>query len=151
MVSSNRILVGTSGFSYEEWRGSFYPPELSSKKFLAYYAQHFPTTEINNTFYRIPTAKLTGGWYGEVPGSFLFTLKLSQKITHAKKLKDVDEEMEWFLAGAAGLKEKLGTFLVQLPPYFRKDFGLLEEFLSKFSSRARLAFEFRHRSWLADE
>ncbi len=148
---AKQILVGTSGFSYEEWRGGFYPEDLPSKKFLSYYAQHFPTVEINNTFYRIPTVKLTQGWYAGVPESFFFTLKLSQKITHVKKLNNVDDEMEWFLAGSAGLREKLGTVLVQLPPYFRKDLAVIEDFLAKFASKGRLAFEFRHPSWLGDE
>lgn len=146
-----RILVGTSGFGYKEWRGNFYPQELSSKKFLSYYAQHFPTTEINNTFYRIPSLKLTDGWYREAPEGFSFTLKLSQKITHIKRLRNADEEMGWFLDAAKGLKEKLGPILVQLAPTFRKDPDVLRAFLDKFSAQARLAFEFRHASWLDDD
>jgi uncharacterized protein YecE (DUF72 family) len=143
----HRVLVGTSGFSYAEWRGSFYPEGLSQKKFLAFYAEHFPTTEINNTFYRLPTAKLTGGWYGEVPERFSFTLKLSQRITHIKRLRNVDEEMDVFFTASEALKEKMGPVLVQLPPNLRKDTAVLEEFLAKFSARGRLAFEFRHESW----
>ena len=107
--SGSPIHVGTSGFSYTEWRVSFYPQDLSSKKFLSFYAQNFDTTEINNTFYRLPTAKLTQGWYAEVPDGFLFTLKLSQKITHIRRLKNADQEMEVFLTAAASLKEKLGA------------------------------------------
>lgn len=145
------VLVGTSGFSYNEWRGSFYPQELPAKKFLSYYAQHFSTTEINNTFYRIPTASLTQSWHAEVPAEFRFTLKLSQELTHRKKLKNVDDEMHRFLAGAAALKEKLATILVQLPPYYRKDTSTLKGFLEKFAGRAKLAFEFRHASWFSDE
>src|SRR5262245_61038217 len=145
------ILVGTSGFAYGEWRGSFYPAELSSKRFLSYYAGHFRTTEINNTFYRMPTPQLTEAWYAEVPADFSFTLKLSRKITHFKKLKDVGEEMDWFLASAASLKEKLGPILVQLPPFFRKDLSVLREFLIQFAARARLALEFRHDSWFEEE
>jgi uncharacterized protein YecE (DUF72 family) len=146
-----KILVGTSGFSYAEWKGSFYPKEVTPKKFLSYYATQFPTTEINNTFYRIPDAKTTAVWYSEVPENFTFTLKLSQKITHVKRLKEVDEEMERFLQAAKNLKEKLGTILVQLPPYFRRDSGLLEGFLSRYSGLARLAFEFRHESWFRND
>lgn len=150
-ADSRRILVGTSGFSYAEWRGKFYPPELSSKKFLSYYAQHFTTTEINNTFYRLPAPALVGAWHDEVPPEFQFTLKLSQIITHRKKLKSVDSEMQRFLDGAAALKQKLATLLIQLPPFLRKDLVTLEEFLNKFSSRARLSFEFRHPSWFCDD
>jgi uncharacterized protein YecE (DUF72 family) len=145
------VLVGTSGFAYGEWRGSFYPAELSPKRFLSYYAGHFRTTEINNTFYRMPTPQLTQAWYAEVPADFSFTLKLSRKITHFKKLKDVGEEMDWFLASAASLKEKLGPILVQLPPFFRKDLAVLREFLAQFAARARLALEFRHDSWFEEE
>lgn len=115
------------------------------------YAQHFPTTEINNTFYRIPTPALVRNWHDEVPADFQFTLKVSQIITHRKKLKAVDSEMERFLNGAAVLKEKLATLLVQLPPFLRKDLVTLEEFLKKFSSQARLSFEFRHASWFCDD
>jgi len=150
-ANAPRILVGTSGFSYTAWRGKFYPSDLSPKKFLSYYAQHFPTTEINNTFYRIPTSALVGNWYDEVPAAFQFTLKVSQAITHRKKLKAVESEMQRFLEGAAALKEKLATLLVQLPPFFRKDLVTLEDFLNKFSSQARLSFEFRHASWFCDD
>jgi uncharacterized protein YecE (DUF72 family) len=149
--TDNCILVGTSGFGYTEWRGTFYPQDLPTKKFLAYYAQHFQTTEINNTFYRIPTTALTQSWYSEVPEDFQFTLKLSQEITHRRKLKDVGAEMQRFLDGAAALKEKLAIVLVQLPPFFRKETGTLAEFLNNFSSRAKFAFEFRHPSWFSDD
>jgi uncharacterized protein YecE (DUF72 family) len=147
----NRILVGTSGFAYKEWKGLFYPDDLPAKKYLAYYAEHFRTTEINNTFYRMPTSKLTEGWYAEVPDDFSFTLKLSQRITHFKRLRNVDDEMSFFLDSAAGLKEKLGPILVQLPPNFRKDTEVLGDFLNKFASKGKLAFEFRHESWFADD
>jgi uncharacterized protein YecE (DUF72 family) len=149
--SAGRVLVGTSGFAYKEWKGSFYPPELPAKKYLSYYAGHFRTTEINNTFYRMPTAKLCEGWYAEVPEDFSFTLKLSQRITHFKRLKNVDDEMSFFLDSAAGLKEKLGPVLVQLPPNFKKDIEVLEGFLAKFGTKGKLAFEFRHESWFADD
>jgi uncharacterized protein YecE (DUF72 family) len=147
---ANRILVGTSGFAYKEWKGSFYPEKLPAKKYLSYYAEHFRTTEINNTFYRMPTAKLCEGWYGEVPENFSFTLKMSQRITHFKRLKNVDDDMNYFLDSAANLKEKLGPILVQLPPNFKIDLELLEDFLFKFAKQGRLAFEFRHQSWFDD-
>jgi uncharacterized protein YecE (DUF72 family) len=150
-MKSRNVLIGTSGFSYKEWKGVFYPNDLPAKKYLAFYATQFKTTEINNTFYRLPSPELTTGWYGEVPGDFSFTLKLSQRITHIKKLKDVHEDMERFLEAADALKEKMGTVLVQLPPYFKKDLERLEDFLRDYSSRARLAFEFRHPTWYETE
>ena len=149
--ADRQVLVGTSGFAYKEWKGSFYPEKLPAKKYLSYYAEHFRTTEINNTFYRMPTAKLCEGWYAEVPENFSFTLKLSQRITHFKRLKNVDDEMNYFLDSAASLKEKLGPILVQLPPNFKIDLELLEAFLEKFAKQAKLAFEFRHQSWFVDE
>jgi uncharacterized protein YecE (DUF72 family) len=145
------ILVGTSGFAYKEWKGIFYPPDLPAKKYLSFYAQQFRTTEINNTFYRMPTAKLCEGWYAEVPSDFSFTLKVSQRITHFKRLRNVDDEMNFFLQSAAGLKEKLGPLLIQLPPNFKKDTGVLEDFLVRFAPKGKLAFEFRHESWFADD
>lgn len=145
------ILVGTSGFAYKEWKGIFYPPDLPAKKYLSYYAQQFRTTEINNTFYRMPTAKLCEDWYAEVPNDFHFTLKVSQRITHFKRLKNIDDEMNFFLESAAALKEKLGPLLVQLPPNFKKDTGVLEDFLVRFAAKGKLAFEFRHESWFADD
>jgi uncharacterized protein YecE (DUF72 family) len=148
---SKDILVGTSGFAYKEWKGSFYPTDLPAKKYLSYYAEHFPTTEINNTFYRMPTGKLCESWYPEVPDGFSFTLKLSQRITHFKRLKNVENEMNFFLESASALKEKLGPILVQLPPNFKKDAEVLEGFLTGFATKAKLAFEFRHDSWFADD
>ncbi|MGH9856660.1 MAG: DUF72 domain-containing protein, partial [Acidobacteriota bacterium] len=118
---SPKILIGTSGFSYPEWKGNFYPSDLPSKKYLSFYAAHFHTTEINNSFYRTPNTKMIEGWYNEVPADFSFTLKLNQNITHRKRLKGVEEEMNYFLDIASHLQEKLGTILVQLPPYFKKD------------------------------
>lgn len=150
-VAPSTVLVGTSGFAYKEWKGSFYPADLPAKKYLSYYAQQFRTTEINNTFYRMPTAKLCEGWYTEVPNDFSFTLKVSQRITHFKRLRNVDDEMNFFLESAAGLKEKLGPLLIQLPPNFKKDTGVLEDFLARFAPKGKLAFEFRHESWFADD
>ncbi len=148
---NTRILIGTSGFAYKEWHGIFYPEKFASKNYLSFYAQHFSTTEINNTFYRIPNTKTTSAWHDEVPAEFQFTLKLSQRITHLKRLKDVDEEMGWFLTAAAALKEKLGPILVQLPPNLKKDTGRLGDFLAKFAPGRKLAFEFRHDSWFSDD
>jgi uncharacterized protein YecE (DUF72 family) len=145
------LFIGTSGFSYTEWRGFFYPDKLPAKQFLSFYSGIFPTTEINNTFYRIPRPALTEQWAAEVPAGFRFTLKLSQRVTHIKRLKDVDQEMSWFTSAALGLGDKLGPVLVQLPPNFKKDAARLSEFLDKQAPRLRLALEFRHASWFDDE
>lgn len=145
------IYVGTSGFSYPEWKGIFYPEKLSAKGYLNYYARYFTTTEINNTFYRSPRETTARAWSEQVPDHFRFALKLNRKITHEKRLKEVEEGMTWFLKGAAALGDKLGTILVQLPPYFRKDLTLLHNFLEKHSEAARLAVEFRHESWFTQE
>jgi uncharacterized protein YecE (DUF72 family) len=150
-IATTRVFVGTSGFAYKEWKGSFYPEDLPAKKYLSYYGERFRTTEINNTFYRMPTAKLCERWYAEVPDDFSFTLKLSQRITHFKRLKNVDDEMNFFLESAAGLKEKLGPILVQLPPNYKKDVEVLDTFLTTFATKGKLAFEFRHESWFAEE
>jgi uncharacterized protein YecE (DUF72 family) len=147
----SKILIGTSGFSYPEWKGTFYPEDLPTKNYLSFYAQHFKTTEINNTFYRLPSRKTTEGWYETVPQDFSFTLKLTQKITHIRRLKAVDSEMTAFFEGAAGLMEKAGPILVQLPPNFKKDTSVLEDFLRNYATKGMLAFEFRHASWFADD
>ena len=141
------LWIGTSGFSYPEWRGAFYPEKLPPKQFLGFYAQHFPTTEINNTFYRFPRAATTEPWARETPDGFRFTVKLPQRITHSKRLQDVDTEMSWFASGVLPLGDKLGPVLVQLPPNFKKDTERLDAFLAKHAARFRLVLEFRHQSW----
>lgn len=145
------IYVGTSGFSYKEWKGSLYPEDLSPKKFLSFYSTIFNTTEINNSFYRIPSLTLTTGWAGQVGDDFRFTLKMNQRITHRKKLEDVDEEMGWFLKGAEGLGVALGTVLVQLPPWLRLKPEVLANYVGRFADAVPMAFEFRHESWFCDE
>ncbi len=145
------IYVGTSGFSYKEWKGIFYPEKLPQKQYLSYYGEQFRTTEINNTFYRFPSPEVVSNWAQQVPADFRFALKLSQRITHRKKLQDVDEEMRWFLTGAEPLGDRLGCVLVQLPPWYRQNLKVLEAFLEAYSKRVPLAFEFRHDSWYDEE
>ena len=146
----SRVAVGTSGFAYDAWRGTFYPDRLPAKRFLEFYAQKFSTTEINATFYRFPRSNVVEGWARQVPSGFTFTLKMSQRVTHVRRLKDVDREMGWFCDGAYALGDKLGAVLVQLPPNFRKDAGLLDAFLARHAPRLPLVFEFRHDSWFDD-
>ena len=146
-----RVIVGTSGYSYKEWKGSFYPADLPASKMLPFYAEHFGTVEINNTFYRMPDEKLVRKWAGEVPDDFSFVLKAPQRITHQKKLAGAEDDVRHFLDVAALLGPKLGPLLFQLPPYFRKDVARLRELLSVIPRERRVALEFRHDSWLDDE
>ncbi len=150
-ISGPMIYIGTSGFSYNEWKGGFYPDDLPAAKFLSYYSGQFNSTEINNTFYRIPSAKTTANWAQQVGPSFRFSLKLSQRITHKKRLRDCSEEMEWFRNGAEPLQGQLGCILVQLPPWFRQNLEVLDAFLEAHASNWRLALEFRHASWMQPE
>ena len=147
-----QTFVGTSGYSYKEWKGSFYPEELPASKMLSFYAAEFNAVEINNTFYRMPEAKTLERWTSEVPDGFCFALKAPQRITHQKKLAGVDDDVRYFFEVAAALGPKLGPVLVQLPPYARKDAPRLRDFLAVAAGpQRRLAFEFRHRSWFDDE
>ena len=145
------MLAGTSGYSYKEWLGSFYPEKLPAKEMLRYYAGHFPTVEINNTFYRMPAESMLAGWVNEVPASFRFTLKAPQRITHQKRLREAEQEVAEFLRRAAVLGDQLGVVLFQLPPFLRKDLPRLRDFLALLPSDRRAAFEFRHESWQDDE
>lgn len=143
------VLVGTSGYNYPEWRGTFYPEKLSTARMLAYYAEHFATVEINYTFYRMPTEKLLAGWAAGTPDSFTFTLKAPRRITHDAKLQQCDDLVQAFCATASALGRKLGTLLFQLPPHFKKDVSTLRTFLARLPEGTRAAFEFRHASWFA--
>ena len=141
------IWIGTSGYNYPEWKGSFYPPTLPAAKMLPYYAERFPTVEINYTFYRTPTEKIVSGWSEATPPVFKLTLKAPKRITHDARLRDCGDRVRQFLETAATLESKLGALLFQLPPNFKKDLALLETFLDAFPPRVCAAFEFRHASW----
>ena len=145
------IRIGTSGYNYPEWRGSFYPEKFPTGKMLPYYAERFSTVEINYTFYRMPNAKTIAGWDTETPTNFSFTLKAPQRITHFARLREIDDPLRYFLGTAAGLGPKLGPVLFQLPPNFKKDLGRLGGLLDLLPATLRCAFEFRHESWFADE
>lgn len=146
-----RVLVGTSGYSYKEWKGPFYPKELAARGFLRFYAERLPTVEINNTFYRMPTAKLVEGWASEIPDGFAMACKAPQRITHIKKLLDVKDLTEVFVRTVSALGPRLGPLLFQLPPFLRKDAARLGAFLESAPKGPRYAFEFRHASWFDDE
>ena len=145
------IWIGTSGYNYPEWKGSFYPADLPAAKMLPYYAARFPTVEINYTFYRMPSEKLVGGWADQTPSPYQLTLKAPRRITHDARLKQTGELVGRFCLVAGTLGDKLGALLFQLPPNLKKDLPLLEAFLADLPSRACAAFEFRHPSWFDDD
>jgi uncharacterized protein YecE (DUF72 family) len=143
--------VGTSGYNYPEWKGTFYPETLSAAKMLPYYAERFSTVEINYTFYRAPTEKILDGWSRATPPAFKLTLKAPKRITHDARLRDCGDKVRQFLETAAGLGPKLGALLFQLPPNLKKDLALFDAFLDTFPPKVCAAFEFRHASWFDDE
>ena len=146
-----RIFAGTSGFSYPEWKGIFYPAEIRPAEMLAFYAQRLPAVEINNTFYRLPKPDLLQSWLAQVPEDFRFVLKAPRRITHTKRLKDAEEEVRYFLNTANALTHKLGCVLYQLPPFLRKDKARLQAFVELLPKTPKAAFEFRHPSWSDSE
>lgn len=145
-----RYRIGTSGFAYREWKGSFYPEDLPAAGMLEYYAGRLDAVEINNTFYRMPTEKLLAGWSETVPPGFVFCLKASRKITHQKRLADVGEELEYLTATSRTLGERLGPTLFQLPPWLKKDVPRLAAFLALLPDGFPAAVEFRSSSWFGD-
>jgi uncharacterized protein YecE (DUF72 family) len=146
-----RTLVGTSGWSYKEWKGSFYPPKLPQDEMLGFYASRFPTVEVNNSFYRIPSETVLMGWADRVPPDFRFVLKASRRITHNSRLAGEDSSLEYFLRAINPLGDRLGPTLFQLPPTFKKDPVRLRDFLARLPKRWKAAVEFRHASWFDDE
>jgi uncharacterized protein YecE (DUF72 family) len=145
------IWVGTSGYNYPEWKGSFYPADLPAARMLSYYAARFPTVEINYTFYRMPTETLVAGWAAGTPSPYRLTLKAPRRITHDSRLRNCGELVKTFCGVAGTLGDKLGALLFQLPPNAKKDVSLLDAFLEDLPPKVRAAFEFRHPSWLDDE
>ena len=146
-----KLHVGTSGYSYKEWKGNFYPEDLPAKEMLSYYSRRLPAVEINNTFYRLPQATMIENWKEQVPDEFRFSIKATQRITHIKRLNNVVEETKYLLDTSGLLGERLGVVLFQLPPNMKKDSGRFTSFLELLPSDARAAFEFRHESWFDDE
>ncbi len=165
ILAAVRVLVGTSGYSYAEWkgRGKLYPQGLPAKRMLAHYATRLPTVEINNSFRKLPTAKTVDAWAGEVPKSFVFALKAPQQITHWKRLSGARPLTRKLVQLAARLGPRRGPLLFQLPPNFKKDIRKLEAFLETLGALARtasplppesalrVAFEFRHPSWFESD
>ena len=146
-----KIWAGTSGYSYKEWLGNFYPDRLPAKEMLRFYASRLPSVEINNTFYRLPKESILASWAQQVPREFRFVLKASQKITHVKRLKEAQGEVDYLFQAAAALGANLGAILFQLPPNLRKDLDRLHDFLSALPAEGAVAFEFRHPSWFEED
>jgi len=146
-----QMLAGTSGYSFKEWRGHFYPEKLPAHAMLSFYAERLATVEINNTFYRMPAETVLARWATEVPAHFAFTLKAPRRVTHDKRLVEAGPEATEFLRRAATLEDKLGALLFQLPPFLKKDLARLTDFLAALPAGRRVAFEFRHASWQSDD
>jgi uncharacterized protein YecE (DUF72 family) len=144
-------LIGTSGFSYAPWRGSFYPEKLPESRMLSYYSERLGAVEINNTFYRMPGAETLRKWAAETPAGFQFALKSPRRITHEKKLIDAGESVARLYDAAAALGPKRGPVLFQLPPFLRKDLPRLTDFLALLPAGAQAAIEFRHASWFSPD
>ena len=144
--------VGTSGYSYKEWKGVFYPEKLPAKEMLRYYGEQLNGVEINNTFYRLPKTSVLENWSDQVPGSFRFSIKASRRITHFTRMKPESREpLEYLLSTLGVLGPKLGVVLFQLPPNLKKDSDRLGGFLEMIPEGTPGAFEFRHESWKDDE
>ncbi len=150
MADKKEMLLGTSGWSYEHWKEVFYPLDLPKKKWFEYFTNHFSTVEINASFYRIPTAKVTQGWYDRSPLNFRFSIKMSRLITHVKKLRNCTEEINWFFSSFEPLQSKIAVYLIQLPPSLNYDPGRLNEFLYLLPQYS-YALEFRNSSWYRDD
>jgi len=148
---SVKVWTGTSGYSYPEWKGNFYPEKMAAKDMLRFYATKFPTVEIKNTFYRMPKEDVVKGWAEQVPEHFAFVIKASQRITHMQRLKECGELLRYLFRVTAALGPRLGPLLFQLPPNFKKDVPRLLAFFDDMPERRRVAVEFRHASWFDDE
>jgi uncharacterized protein YecE (DUF72 family) len=147
-----QIVVGTSGYAYKEWRGSFYPEKIREKDMLRYYAEHLTAVEINNTFYRLPAKETLLRWAEQVPDGFTFVLKASQRITHRQRLAASSAEtVAYLFETAAALGDHLGPVLFQTPPFLQKDLARLRAFLIALPPGRPVAFEFRHESWRDEE
>jgi uncharacterized protein YecE (DUF72 family) len=148
-----RLLAGASGYSYKEWKGSFYPQDIKPEAMLAFYAARLPTVEINNTFYRMPKTEVLEAWAGATPEGFRFAIKASRRITHIARLKadTAADSVAFLYRNLAALGAKRGPVLFQLPPSLKKDLPRLSEFLALLPADHRAAFEFRNESWFADE
>lgn len=145
------VFVGTSGWQYKDWREVFYPRGVPQARWLPYFAERFRVVEVNNTFYQLPKPETFAGWREGTPSDFIFALKFSRYLTHVKRLKDPEEPVRRFLDAAAGLGEKMGPLLLQLPENLHVDADRLRKTLQAFPKDVRVAVEFRHESWYSDD
>lgn len=145
------VRIGTSGYHYRHWRGPFYPTKMPASHMLDYYCKHFDSLELNNSFYRLPTASAFDAWRETTPSNFVFAVKASRFLTHNKKLKDPENALQNLLPRAERLGNKLGPILFQLPPKWKVNAERLEELLEVLPRRHRYAFEFRELSWITTE
>jgi uncharacterized protein YecE (DUF72 family) len=145
------LYIGTSGWQYRDWRGVLYEEGVPQRAWLARYAREFATVEVNNAFYRLPERSVFARWRDETPSDFLMAVKVSRYLTHVRRLRDPAEPVGRLLDRAAGLGDRLGPFLLQLPPTLRADAGLLDDTLRAFPAGARVAVEPRHDTWWTDE
>ncbi len=150
-MSEGMIAVGTSGWSYDDWDGAFYPDEVPRSRWFEHYVTRFPTVEVNYSFYRLPSEQTVARWHDAAPDRFRFAVKGSRFITHVRRLADCQEEVDRFIERVRGLRAFLGVVLWQLPPTIERDLGLLGGFLGFLPGGVRHAVEFRHRSWLTAE
>src|ERR1051326_4218546 len=146
-----RLRVGTSGYNFPEWKGTFYPARIKPAEMLPYYAERLSAVEVNYTFYRMPNARTVAGWMQAVPEGFTFVLKAPQRITHIARLRDVEDPLRYFTETIRPLGVRLGPILFQLPPNFKQDLARLKNLLTLFPADLRCAWEFRHPSWFADD
>lgn len=144
------LFTGTSGFSYKEWKGIFYPEKLPDNKMLNYYSQKLKAVEINNTFYRMPKSNVLESWKNQVEPGFKFAIKASRRITHFKRLKETEDECDFLFKNLQILDDNLCCILFQLTPNLKIDVERLEKFLKLIPTNIQAAFEFRHESWLDD-
>jgi uncharacterized protein YecE (DUF72 family) len=145
------IYVGTSGYSYKEWKGSFYPQTLPAKDILSYYASRLHAVELNNTFYRMPQPSMIESWKAQVPENFRFSIKAPQSITHFRRLNNASSQTQLMLKTVAALEGRLGAIIFRLPENMKKDLQRLELFLKELPADIPVVFDFRHPTWFDDE
>src|SRR5947208_980115 len=150
MEAEHQVYIGTSGWSYKSWDKTFYPRDVAKRAQFEFYATQFPTVEINNTFYRLPTTEMVLGWRDKAPPGFIYAVKGSRFITHMKKIANLDGSLKKFLDRIKPMQKRIGPILWQLPPFLKRDQPRLEAFLRMLPKSYCHAVEFRHRSWVDD-
>lgn len=151
IMSSGSIHLGTSGWTYDHWKEVFYPDSVPKRQWFEYYCSQFQTVELNSSFYRIPTLKVVEGWNNRSPEDFRFAIKMSRLVTHERKLKNCEHELEWFLSVFEPLKKKIAVFLIQLPPTLKFDPDRIVHFSKLLPNDVPIVFEFRNTTWYCDE